>query len=215
MGLGLIDRFHSAQAELLAKKDRELQYLRGLADRQASLIRLFEKSQRRRTVGPGPLPAQTWRAGQYESFTAGLDSRRGRYFASSRPPDSPSPLRPNPGNGSHHLSGQDVATVGIGAFGLKAGELAAVVDAVSVSQRRGTSFIPVFLTDATDSSEFRREGFVFEYFPNSDVRRRFLGERDSDTYFRDKLRFVMMKWGISGVLHFGRDAFPDFTLSPK
>ena len=215
MGFGLIDRFHSRQAELLAKKDRELQFLRGLADRQASLIRLFEKSQRRKTGGPAPLPAQTWQAGQYESLTAALGSRLGSYFTSGTPSESPSPLRPNPGNGSHHLSGREVATIGIGAFGLKARELAAVVDAVSSSQRRGTPFIPVFLTDATDFSEFRREGFVFEYFPNSDVRRRFLGERDSETYFRDKLRFVMMKWGISDVLHFGRDAFPDFAPSPK
>lgn len=202
-------RIRVRDLQLLADKNSELSYLRRLADKQANRLRALEETLSRR--GPpklGPLPAQYRQTNPLERLKAVLGSRAGSYFPLVRPEKYPLALRARPGKTGHELLGRRTATIGIGVFDLTSLELAAVVDAVRRSQRRPPHYIPVFLTDSTDTTEFRVEGFVFEYFPNRDLRQRAPDRNDVDLYFLDKLRFVLMKWGVTEVICFGNDNFP-------
>lgn len=202
-------RAKARDLQLLADKNRELGYLRQLADKQANRLRALEETLSRQ--GPlklAPLPQQFRKANPLELVKEELGNRAGSYFPLSRPSKYPLALSARPGKAGHELLGKRAAITGISVFGLSSNELAAVVDAVRRSQRRPPPFIPVFLTDSTDATEFRVEGFVFEYLPSRHLRRGASHPRDLELYFLDKLRFVLMKWGISEVICFGDGEFP-------
>ena len=77
----------------------------------------------------------------------------------------------------------------------------------------------MFFTDSTNAAVFRKQGFVFEYFPSPDRLQSLpLGPNPTE-YLQDKLRFTMMKWGITDVLEVeagsdrGREAVAPLTES--
>lgn len=195
--------------QLLADKNSELRYLRRLADKQADRLRKLED---RLTCRVPPksesLPPQYWIPDPLGLLNAKLGSRAGKYFPLDRPAKYPLALSARPGGAAHELMGKRTTTIGICVFGLTPEELATVVDTVRRLQRRDPPFVPVFLTASMDTTEFRVEGFAFEYFPSHDLRRRSRRHSDIDTYFLDKLRFFLMKWGIAEVICFGSDKFP-------
>lgn len=198
--------------QLLADKNSELRYLRRLADKQASRLRKLEETlspQAPREVGS--LPPHYCRTKPRELLEAELGDHAGRYFALDRPAKYPLALSARPGKTAHELTGTRTATIGIAVFGLTTPELAAVVETIRMSQRRDPPFVPVFLTNSMDTTAIRVEGFVFEYFPCRRLRRRTLKRRDVDNYFLDKLRFLLMKWGITEVICFGDDKFPPLS----
>lgn len=210
MGTSQTYRTSARDLQLFADKNSELGYLRRLADKQANRLRALEESLSRQ--GPpklGPLPRQFQKANPIELLKAELGSRAGRYFPLSRPANYPLALSARPGKAAHELLGKRTAIIGIDVFDLTSQEIAAVVDAVRKSQGRSPAFIPIFLTDSTDSTEFRVEGFVFEYFPSPSARPRTPARTEDERhYFLDKLRFVLMKWGVAEVICFGDDKFP-------
>lgn len=209
MDANQISRSSARDLQLLADKNSELSYLRRLADKQANRLRALEDTlSRERRPKLGPLPPQYRKTNPLELLKESLGSRAGRYFPLVRPEKYPLALSAKPGKAAHELLGKRTAITGLSVFDLTSHELAAVVDAVRRSQRRPPPFIPVFLTDSTDTTAFRVEGFVFEYFPSRDLRRRAPDRDDAGHYFLDKLRFVLMKWGITEVICFGNDEFP-------
>ena len=202
-------RARARDLQLLADKNSELGYLRRLADKQANRLRALEETLSRQ--GPlklASLPQQFRKANPLELLKEELGDRAGSYFPLNRPSKYPLALSARPGKAGHELLGKRAAITGISVFGLPSHELAAVVDAIRKSQRRPPPFIPIFLTDSTDATEFRVEGFVFEYLPNRELRRGAPHPDDVELYFLDKLRFVLMKWGITEVICFGSDEFP-------
>lgn len=204
-----VDYLKSTQTWLLVDKERELERLRGLADKLAGRVRALERVVHGRDfVDPGTPPREGWRLGEYERIKSALGERLGSYFSSLRPVDYPFSLRPRPGNSAHWLSGRPVGPVGVFVFGLDPKELAAAVKSVASSQRQGTELLPVFFTDSRDASVFRKEGFVFEYFPNPDKLQNLFDKPGYATYLQDKLRFAMMKWGIVDVLRLGTGELP-------
>ena len=64
-------------------------------------------------------------------------------------------------------------------------------------------------------SVFRYEGFVCEYFPRFGTRCRAPEGVDIEAYFLDKLRFILVKWGIGEVVCFGNGKFPPFGAAPR
>lgn len=73
----------------------------------------------------------------------------------------PGPERLGPLNDGH-------ATTLIVAWGLEAGDLAALVDDVAALQSMQRHFKPLFVTDSDHAEAFRRHDFAFEHIPSHD-----------------------------------------------
>lgn len=88
-----------------------------------------------------------------------LAKRRGRGVAASRRKQVPVKL----GRHLHPEQSGKVPVTMIVTLGLGPEELRDAVDAVAWQQTMHHSFVPLFVTDSTDGSVFRRHGYLYEY----------------------------------------------------
>ena len=75
-------------------------------------------------------------------------------------------LEPPPGSQCFHLKGTATKVIAFAMFASIGQELAREVARVARQQLQQGNFTPVFLTDAKDPEAFRRNRYVFEYFPD-------------------------------------------------
>ena len=214
-----MDRQYRLQ-QVLAEKNAELRkvhrLVEGLARRVMVLEECLETSSRNRgsSIAYQAVPHSVQQMDRSAEVAADLGDDLGTYFGSPARRSSSMPLRPGPGIRAFQLAGKDVPVVGVAVFGQPEETLAGIVAAVSRNQRIGPEFIPVFLTDLTRCDSIIREGYVFEYFPAVSHRRKGPTDTESKTYLRDKLLFVLTKWGIRDVLCFGNTNYPESLPSP-
>jgi hypothetical protein len=64
--------------------------------------------------------------------------------------------------------------------------------------------VPVFITDVSDFSAFRRRRLRFEYLPDRDRQQRFAPELDWELYLRRRYALLSEKWQAKSIISFGR-----------
>lgn len=111
------------------------------------------------------------------------------------------PLHPNPGFLNYSIALSVTKVLGVAVLGLRGAELEKVVDEVQESQRRTQDFIPVFLTDTTETGLFRKRGYVYEYLPAFGVGSGH--ELTLKEVARRRLNFLQAKWGMAGIITIG------------
>lgn len=116
------------------------------------------------------------------------------------------PLLPTPGKRCYTLKGAPLKVIGISVCGLSREAIESIVHFIEQHQSRDRRFVPVFLTDATESNIFRRRGFVFEYLPPPD-RVRLRGSKPWAEYAAERRRLLARKWGMADIITFGKVEF--------
>lgn len=116
-----------------------------------------------------------------------------------RPP--PNPLWPNAGFANYSVDRSNMMVIGFAVFGLNDEDLEENVRRVEDNQRQGRDFLPLFLTDSSFVSVFRKRGFTYEYFPRHRATRS--NEGSLWDYARARLGLLQQKWGLTGVVALG------------
>src|SRR5690606_28760902 len=106
-----------------------------------------------------------------------------------------------PGLASYGMDRRPQKVIGIGVCGLKLEAIESIIAMIEDRQRRNRDFAAVFLTDSHRTDIFRRRGFAFEYLPE-------LTEADAcKTYAERRITLLEDKWGLAGIIDFGRSAY--------
>lgn len=108
------------------------------------------------------------------------------------------PLKPAPG--SRCLTAHRAPIrIGFRIFGLDSEMLDQQVTAVEDRQLRERDFIPVFVTDCSDFSTFRRRGYVFEYIPPT-IANATSSRRSLRRILNDRLTLIKAKWDLIDIV---------------
>ena len=110
-------------------------------------------------------------------------------------------LWPNVGFGNYALDRSKAKVIGFALFGMTDEDLEDAVRFVEDNQRRTRDFVPLFLTDATTISSFRRRGYSYEYFPSHRLTR--TNAPVLRDYAEARLDLVRRKWGLAGIVTLG------------
>jgi hypothetical protein len=106
----------------------------------------------------------------------------------------------NPAPGARCLTAHRAPIrIGFRFFGLDVEALETHVKAVEERQLRERDFIPVFVTDCSDFSIFRRRGYVFEYIPPM-IANAPAGKRGLRRILNDRLTLIKAKWNLSDIV---------------
>lgn len=110
-------------------------------------------------------------------------------------------LWPNVGFGNYALDRSKTKVIGFALFGMNDEDLEDAVKFVEDNQRRTRDFVPLFLTDATTISCFRKRGYSYEYFPRHRLTR--TNAPVLRQYAEARLDLVRRKWGLVGIVTLG------------
>lgn len=114
------------------------------------------------------------------------------------------PLWPNVGFGNYALDRSSAKVIGFAVFGMNDDDLEDAVRFVEDNQRRTRDFVPLFLTDATTISSFRKRGYSYEYFPPHRLTR--ANAPMLREYAEARLDLARRKWGLAGIVALGVSA---------
>lgn len=117
-------------------------------------------------------------------------------------------LRPPPGLANYAMDRHQMKVLGIAVCGLEPDAIARVVAMIEDRQRRNGDFSPVFLTDTARTDIFRRRAYAFECLPEFDTT-----SEASQSYVARRIAFLEEKWGMAGIINFGRSAHPFGSVS--
>lgn len=123
----------------------------------------------------------------------------------------PIPLVPMPGWALYSMRSRICDVVGFTLFGMSKEAIEQSVNLISRAQRQLQSFVPVFLTDASNFEIFQTQGYTVEYIPEmpADDHRTEAWKR----YSMARGELLRRKWSISRIFEFGRMLFQDSSAN--
>ncbi|KJE35850.1 hypothetical protein UF64_06985 [Thalassospira sp. HJ] len=115
------------------------------------------------------------------------------------------PASVNPGLGCYGLNNQVDLVIAVLTFARSTEETGQIVGRIFENQCRTRGFRPVFFTDNPDFTPFRRNRYVYEYFPSQTLIKRGAEQgREYQKFGQEKFVFALKKWGINTILDISR-----------